>query len=48
VPGPITLNSQVDGSSPYSYVGSSMAYAILYSALLLLFAALIFRRRDFL
>jgi hypothetical protein len=30
------------------YVSSSMAYALAYSTVLLVLAALIFRRRDFL
>jgi len=48
VPGPHTLDPQLAaGPGPASYVASSMAYAVLYSALLLVLAALIFRRRDF-
>jgi Cu-processing system permease protein len=48
VPGPHTLHGQLPGGAgPSTYVASSMAYAVLYSALLLLVAALIFRRRDF-
>jgi ABC-type transport system involved in multi-copper enzyme maturation permease subunit len=31
-----------------AYLGTTMAYGVVYAALLLLFAALIFRRRDFL
>jgi Cu-processing system permease protein len=49
VPGPHTLEVALDGaSSPSSYVSATMAYALLYSAVLLTLAALIFRRRDFL
>jgi Cu-processing system permease protein len=49
VPGRHTLEVQLGaaGAGPATYVASSMAYAVLYSALLLTFAALIFRRRDF-
>jgi hypothetical protein len=48
VPGPHTLEGQLTGGAgPSTYVASSMAYAVLYSGLLLLAAALIFRRRDF-
>lgn len=35
-------------AGPLSYVGTTMTYAVTYSAMLLLAAALIFRRRDFL
>jgi Cu-processing system permease protein len=49
VPGHNTLGAKLeDLSGPATYVLSSMTYAALYSALLLVFAALIFRRRDFL
>jgi ABC-type transport system involved in multi-copper enzyme maturation permease subunit len=49
VPGPNTLHLQPDAAStPASYVAVCMLYAVLYSAVLLAFAALIFRRRDFL
>jgi Cu-processing system permease protein len=48
VPGRHTLDAQLSGAAgPSSYVASSMVYAVLYSAVLLSFAALIFRRRDF-
>jgi ABC-type transport system involved in multi-copper enzyme maturation permease subunit len=48
VPGPHTLDGQLPGGAgPSTYVAASMGYAVLYSALLLLVAALIFRRRDF-
>ena len=49
VPGENTLGVRLDDlSGPISYVTSSMLYAALYSAVLLGFAAFIFRRRDFL
>jgi len=49
VPGPHTLAPAADGAATAgSYVTASMGYAVLYSALLLTLAALIFRRRDFL
>jgi Cu-processing system permease protein len=49
VPGAHTLSAtHTDTASQLGYVLSSMTYATLYSALLLLFAALIFNRRDFL
>jgi Cu-processing system permease protein len=49
VPGPRTLAARVgDLSAPLGYLLSSMAYAVLYSAILLLCAAWIFRKRDFL
>jgi hypothetical protein len=49
VPGPHTLTPGADAAaSAGSYVTASMGYAVLYSALLLTLAALIFRRRDFL
>jgi Cu-processing system permease protein len=49
VPGRHTLTAHGEGvMGPGSYVASSMAYAVLYSAVLIVLAALIFRRRDFL
>lgn len=49
VPGPHTLGAKLgDLSGPIGYVLSSMLYAACYSAVLLGFAAWIFRRRDFL
>jgi len=49
VPGRHTLGAKLeDLSGPLGYVLSSMTYAALYSALLLAFAAFVFRRRDFL
>jgi Cu-processing system permease protein len=47
-PGQHTLGLHADASGAAGYVAFSMAYAVLYSALLLTLAALIFRRRDFL
>lgn len=49
VPGRSTLVSNSrDFGDPLSYVATSMGYAIMYAAAILLVAALIFRRRDFL
>lgn len=48
VPGNNTLSVSAGSSTPFGYVASSMSYALLYSAILLTVAALIFRRRDFL
>lgn len=49
VPGSHTLTGTTDSfAGPAAYVASSMLYALLYSALLLGFAAWVFRRRDFL
>jgi len=47
VPGRTALTSYAAGASPPGYVATSMGYALLYSAVLLVAAALIFRRRDF-
>ena len=49
VPGSHTLAGAGDAlGGPSAYVASSLGYAILYSALLLAFAAWVFRKRDFL
>jgi Cu-processing system permease protein len=49
VPGQHTLASTAEAlGGPASYVASSMAYAALYSTLLLACAAWVFRKRDFL
>jgi hypothetical protein len=49
VPGHHTLERQIANyGGPLSYLGASMAYALLYSAILLTLASLIFRKRDFL
>jgi Cu-processing system permease protein len=49
VPGSHTLTGAGDAlGGPSAYVASSMGYAVLYSALLLAFAAWVFRKRDFL
>ncbi|MCA9580364.1 MAG: ABC transporter permease subunit [Myxococcales bacterium] len=49
VPGHYTLaNPDLEFGSPALYVLSSMGYAVLYTAVILIFAAIIFRRRDFL
>ena len=48
VPGPHTFQPSADSASaPGSYVAVCLLYAISYSAVLLAFAAWIFRRRDF-
>jgi Cu-processing system permease protein len=48
LPGRSTLTGTYAGHDVWTYVGMSMGYAVLYSAVLLTAAALIFRRRDFL
>jgi ABC-type transport system involved in multi-copper enzyme maturation permease subunit len=49
VPGRNTLVSKsVEHGEPLSYVATSMGYAVLYAAAVLVLASLIFRRRDFL
>jgi Cu-processing system permease protein len=48
VPGRSALATHAVEASPGSYVLTSMAYAVLYSSVLLAAAAYIFRRRDFL
>lgn len=49
VPGTHTLTGAGETlGGPSAYIASSMVYAVLYSALLLAFAAWVFRRRDFL
>lgn len=49
VPGRETLVSvSAELGSPFDYVATTMAYAVLYAALTLAAAALVFRRRDFL
>jgi ABC-type transport system involved in multi-copper enzyme maturation permease subunit len=47
VPGRTALTQHTADASPAGYVLTSMAYAILYSSVLLTAAAMIFRRRDF-
>lgn len=48
VPGRHTLTTTAGAhSGPWSYVGSTMGYAVLYSAVVLVIGAVIFRRRDF-
>lgn len=47
VPGRTTLVSTTAGE-PLSYLATSLGYAVLYAAVTLAVAALIFRRRDFL
>jgi ABC-type transport system involved in multi-copper enzyme maturation permease subunit len=49
VPGSHTLTATADVlGGPVAYLASSMAYAVLYSSLLLAAAAWVFRKRDFL
>ncbi|HEX4352208.1 MAG TPA: hypothetical protein VHZ95_04825, partial [Polyangiales bacterium] len=48
VPGSHTLSTSSDAASPVGYVAMTMSYSLLYSAVVLALAALIFRRRDFL
>jgi Cu-processing system permease protein len=49
VPGSHTLTGAGDAlGGPSAYLASSMGYAVLYSALLLACAAMVFRKRDFL
>jgi hypothetical protein len=48
VPGRNALISHAADASAVGYVLASMGYAVLYSSVLLVAAALIFRRRDFL
>lgn len=48
-PGRHTLTTiAVDVGGPWQYVATSMAYSVVYSAVVLVVAAFIFRRRDFL
>ena len=47
VPGRNALTSYAADATPSGYVATSMGYALLYSAVLLITAAVIFRRRDF-
>jgi Cu-processing system permease protein len=47
-PGRHTLSTVAEGGGgPWLYVGTTMGYAVLYTGLFLVAAALIFRRRDF-
>jgi ABC-type transport system involved in multi-copper enzyme maturation permease subunit len=49
VPGRYTLEvTLTQGAGPVSYVGNTLLYAVAYASVLLVLAALIFRRRDFL
>jgi Cu-processing system permease protein len=47
VPGHQTLAPE-DGGAAWAYVGQTMAYGVGYAALLLVFASLVFRKRDLL
>lgn len=48
VPGRHTLTTvTAQHGGPWAYVGSAMAYAVVYSVVVLVIGALIFRRRDF-
>jgi ABC-type transport system involved in multi-copper enzyme maturation permease subunit len=47
VPSHQVLEKALDANAtPFTYLGTTMGYAMLYSAILLVFAALIFQRRD--
>lgn len=49
VPGRHTLTTVAEGhGGPWTYVAEAMGYGVIYTALVLVAAALIFRRRDFL
>jgi Cu-processing system permease protein len=49
VPGRFTFETQIDATAgPLSYMATSLGYAVLYSAVLLTIAAILFRRRDLL
>jgi len=49
VPGRHTLETALaQGAGPMSYVGNTLLYAVSYSVVVLILAALVFRRRDFL
>lgn len=48
VPGRHALTTMAADGSAWAYVGTSMGYAVLYAAVVLALASLIFRRRDFL
>lgn len=49
VPGRHTLETQLGGGvGPLSYVANNMLYAVAYGFVVLVFASLIFQRRDFL
>jgi ABC-type transport system involved in multi-copper enzyme maturation permease subunit len=49
VPGRYTLEvTLTEQAGPVSYVGNTLLYAVAYASVLLVLAALIFRRRDFL
>lgn len=49
VPGRHTLEVAInEGAGPLSYVGNTLLYAAAYSVVVLILAALVFRRRDFL
>jgi ABC-type transport system involved in multi-copper enzyme maturation permease subunit len=49
VPGRNTLvTKSAEYGEPLAYVATSMGYAVLYAAAVLVLASLIFRRRDFL
>jgi ABC-type transport system involved in multi-copper enzyme maturation permease subunit len=49
VPGRHTLTTYAEGfGGPWTYVAQSLGYGAIYTALVLVVAALIFRRRDFL
>lgn len=48
VPPSRALTETVEGASPAEYVANAMGYGVLYAAILLVLACVVFRRRDFL
>ena len=48
VPGRHTLETQLAGAGPFSYVANNMLYAVAYGFVVLVLASFIFQRRDFL
>lgn len=48
VPPSRALTETVEGASPVGYVASAMGYGVLYAAILVALACVVFRRRDFL
>ncbi len=48
VPPRRALTEAIDGVGPLEYVAGAMTYGVLYAAILIVLACLVFRRRDFL
>ncbi|HMI92694.1 MAG TPA: ABC transporter permease subunit [Polyangiales bacterium] len=48
VPGRHTLETQLAGAGPFTYVVNNMLYAVAYGFVVLVLASFIFQRRDFL